>query len=683
MIRKSTSLLLAGVAVLAPAIALLTAETRVGRTLERRVYDGWFTLRGESTPPPEVAVVAIDVESEKSLGRYPWGREWHAKLLRNLKLAGARVVAFDATFADALPNDSVFRAAIEETGIAVLGAKTNVVYQRGATGYSLERPVAALTNAPIGIVDINPDPLDAVIREYPIIHEYPQDTIPQLGIQALLQYRTLSLDSLRRAIPRGPGGGMLIAYIGRPGTVATYSYATVVDDAVTDIGEWDLDSFEDLLKEGRFRDRIVFVGSTVPEHHDLFPTPFRDADASAGTLLTPGVEIHAQAVAAILRGEFVHVLPRWLHYLWTMLLAALIVAAPRWLRGLRGGLYALTLATVAGGLAWWLFQSRSTWLWTVAPLLSIVLAYAGSSAVLFIAEQKEKARIRGMFQQYVAPSVVEQLIQHPDMLALGGEERAATMLFSDIVHFSAMAERLNPAQLVALLNEYFSAMSDIVVAHGGIIDKYLGDGVMAEFGVPVPLEDHALRACRAALRMQSELVKLREGWARNGRPPLHARIGINTGRVLVGNLGSARVMDYTVMGDHVNLASRLEGSNKAYGTSILVSEFTWQEAGTALHGREIDRIRVVGRSQPVAVYEVLAEKTAGVESDVAPWIDGFERAIRHYRAREFEQALDTFSELALRFPEDGPTAVYVTRCREYMSAPPPVDWDGVYALTSK
>ncbi|MGQ0813658.1 MAG: CHASE2 domain-containing protein [Gemmatimonadota bacterium] len=690
--KSRVRLLLAGVAVLAPAMAIIVAETRGGRSLERRIYDGWFTLRGSLTTPAEVAVVAIDVESENSLGRYPWSREWHAQLLRNLHRAGARVVAFDATFADEFPDDSILRGAIDETGIAILGAKTSVLYQRGARGFSLELPAPALRGAPIGIVDINPDPLDAVIRTYPVLHHYPDgSTVPQLGVQALLNYLKLPADSLRsvkdgwqlgsRFIPRGPSGEMLIAYLGMPGTVATYSYASVIDDAETDIGEWDMDAFEDLLAEERFKDRIVFIGSTVPEHHDLLATPYRDSDAGAGTLLMSGVEIHAQAVSAILDNQFINALPRSINYIWTVLLAILIVTLPAKMRGLRSGA-AMLFGILAAGAAWWLFTSRGVWLWTVAPVMSIGLSYAGTTAVLFIAEAKDKARIRGMFSQYLAPSVVNELIKRPELMALGGEERIASMLFSDIVSFSTFSEKLRPTELVALLNEYLTVMSDIVMQNGGIIDKFLGDGVMAEFGVPIPTDDHAYRACRTGLMMQKELVRLRAGWAQRGMPQLHIRIGVNTGPVLVGNLGSAQKTDYTVMGDHVNLASRLEGSNKAYGTSILVSEFTWSAAREQLIGRVIDRIRVVGRSEPVAVFEVLAERAAG-GPELRDLVTRFELALLLYRQKKFDDALEAFVNLAERFPLDKPTAVYVDRCRSYVEQPPSVEWDGVYALSSK
>lgn len=689
--RRAT--LLAIVAVLAPLAALFLAETRVGRQLERRVYDGWFTLRGPLPRPPEVVVVAIDLDSETSLGRYPWGREWHARLLRNLKAAGARVVAFDLTFADPSPADTALRAAVEQTGIAVLGAKTDVVFRRGARGYRLEEPTLALRGAPVGIVDERPDAVDGVIREYPVLHAYPQGARAQLGVAAVMRYLGLPASALReeadgwrlgdRFIPRGPSGGMLVDYAGPTGSVSTHSYVTVVDDASTDLGDWDLDSFGDLVTSGAFRGKIVFVGTTVPEHQDLHPTPFRDTGETEGAVLVPGVEIHAQAAAALLAGRLLRPVPRTAQYLWVALLAVCTVAALARLRALKGTLVAAVLAALAVGAAWLLFMQAGVWLWAAAPVLSVGLAWGGATAVLVTDEALEKTRIRQMFQQYLPPAVVKELIRNPELLSLGGEERVATMLFSDVEGFSRVAEGLAPTRLVALLNEYLTAMTDVVVEHGGIIDKYLGDALMAEFGVPVPLDDHAVRACRAALRMRDELARLREGWKRRGMPQLHARIGVNTGRVLVGNLGSFRMMDYTCMGDHVNLASRLEGVNKEYGTQILVSEFTWKLVEPHFVGREVDRVRVVGRDEPVAVHELVATREAGVDEQKAALLSGFADALALCRDRQFGAALAAFEALHARFPDDGPTAVYLERSRRNAILPPPLDWDGVYQLATK
>jgi len=682
------------VAVLAPLLALAFAEARVGRALERRVYDGWFTLRGPLARPPGVAVVAIDLDSEASLGRYPWGRDWHARLLRNLKRAGARVVAFDLTFADPTPNDSAFRAAIDETGIAVLGAKTDVVFRRDARGFRLEEPTPPLRGAPIGIVDVRPDAVDGVVREYPVLHTYPQGTQAQLGVAAVMRAQGLPASALRevdggwrlggRFIPRGPGGGMLVDYAGPAGSIATHSYVTVVDDAATNVGEWDLDSFDDLARSGAFRGKIVFVGTTIPEHQDLHPTPFRDAGGEDGeAVLLSGVEIHAQAAAALLAGRMITPVRPALQYAWVALLAVIVVVALARFRALRGTLVAAVLAGAAVVAAWLLFTRGDTWLWSVAPVLSVALAWAGSTAVLETDEAREKARIRRMFQQYVPPAVVRELIHRPELLALGGEERVATVLFSDVQGFSRVAEGLEPTALVALLNEYLTVMTDVVVEHGGVIDKYLGDAMMAEFGVPVPLADHEIAACRAALRMRDELRRLREEWINRGLPALHARTGINTGRVLVGNLGSFRMMDYTCMGDHVNLASRLEGVNKEYHTEILVSEYTWRAVEQHFIGREIDRVRVVGRGAPAAVYELIATKEQGVDEHTAALLSRFAEALALCRAREFGAAHDAFESLAADYPDDGPTAVYLDRCRKNAVLPPPLDWDGVFQLASK
>ena len=662
--RRRVVLLLTAVALLAPALAIAIGEARGGRALERRLYDSWFTIRGTLPRPQDVVVVAIDLDSEESLGRYPWSRDWHVRLIRNLHRAGARVVAFDATFADPFPvQDTLLRQVIDSTGIVVLGAKTEVIFVRNARGSSLEEPAGVLRGVPIGIVDIQGDPTDGVIREYPILHRYAQAVVPQLGIQALLHYLDIAPEALQEAergwrlgerwIPRGAGTGMLVNFLGTPGFVSTYSYAGVVDDAETDLGEWDMDFFEVLEQEDRFRHKIVLVGTTIPEHQDVHATPFRDAEGD-GAIPTPGVEIHAHAVATVLAGNHIRPLSRPLQYLWIFSLGVLTVAlAPR-VRGAWGAVLTVVLAGVALATAWYLFSRHGIWPWSATPVLSLGLSYAGSTATLYVAEEQEKASIQRMFQQYVAASLVDELIKHPELLSLGGEERVISVLFSDVQDFSTISERLTPTQLVELLNEYLTAMTDIVLAHGGIIDKYQGDAIMAEFGVPVPLPDHALRACRAGLEMTQELARLRERWAREGKPLLHARVGINTGQVLVGNLGSRRIMDYTVMGDHVNLASRLEGANKLYGTRIMVSEFTWDEVGSGLVGRELDRIRVKGKEHPVRIYEVLATREQVVSPATEQLLEDFASALELYKAASFAEALESFRGLAERHPEDGP-----------------------------
>jgi adenylate cyclase len=694
---KKVVLLLALVALLAPVLAIVIGETRAGRTVERRFYDNWFGIRGRLETPDSVVLVAIDVPSEESLGRYPWSRDWHSRLIRNLARAGARVVAFDATFADVAiedpAQDTTLRRVVDSTGIVVLGAKTLVTRVGESFSMGLEEPDGVLNGAPIGIVDIVQDPMDGVIREYPILHEYPQGSVPQLGIQALMRFWNLPADALRQAeggwllgdrfIPRGAGNGMLINFVGPAGSVSTYSYSSVVDDAGTDLGEWDMDEFDLLRDEGRFQDRIVLVGTTIPEDQDEHPTSFREDPGTGGAILTPGVEIHAQAVATVLTGAHVFVLPRTLQYLWTFLTALMAVTVALRIRGVLGGILTVVLAAGVLYASWWFFSERSTWLWAFAPVLSLALAYTGSSATLYVTEQQKAKQIQGMFSHYLAASVVDQLIENPELLALGGEERVVSVLFSDVADFSTISEKLTPTQLVELLNEYLTAMVDIITRHGGIVDKFVGDAIMAEFGVPLPLADHALRACNAALAMNAELGRLRGKWAAEGRPELFARVGINTGLMLVGNMGSSQISNYTVMGDAVNLASRLEGANKPYGTCLMVSEFTWEAAQSGLIGRELDRIAVKGKQQPVCVYEVIARRSDGVSPETTALIEEFARALALYQAARFQDALAAFQAIAARHPDDGPTALYVERCQEFLADPPPAGWDGVYRMKTK
>jgi adenylate cyclase len=697
-------LLLGIVAVVAPTVAVVVGEgTRAGRNLERRVYDGWFSIRGPLPRPDDVVVVAIDETSEEDLGGWPWSREWHAHLLRNLHRAGARVVAFDVTMPTPRPGeDEALRAALDETGIGILAARDDLIVRRGAGAGSggLELPSPSLRDAaPLGIVSMFTDPVDEIIREYPLLRRYGVDagtvrTVPQLGVAALLLYLGISMDDVETTpggwrigefeLPRGPSGvGVLINFRGSRGSISSYSYVDVLDDADTAVG-WDLDEFEVLLEREVFRDKIVLVGSTIVEHQDFHPTPFREGvgpDEFEGQ--TPGVEIHAQAIATILEGTAIRRAPFGWEAAWTLLLALLVVGmAPR-VRGLWGAAVAAPLAGAAVYLSWHLFAHQGVWFWAIPPLLTVGLSYTGSTVTLYLLEEREKARIRRMFQQYVAASVVDELLRKPELLALGGEERVLSVLFSDVVGFSTVSEKLTPTQLVELLNEYLTAMTEIVLEHGGIIDKYQGDALMAEFGAPVPMDDHALRACLAALDMKDELVRLREKWAEEGRPLLEARSGINTGEMLVGNLGSRRIMDYTVMGDHVNLASRLEGTNKLYGTDIMISEFTWNEVTHRLLCRELDRIRVKGKEEPVKIFEVVADREKGVRPELGALFDAFAAALGLYKEGRFAEALEAFEALAREYPEDGPTTLYVDRCREYLANPPPPEWDGVYTMTTK
>jgi adenylate cyclase len=272
------------------------------------------------------------------------------------------------------------------------------------------------------------------------------------------------------------------------------------------------------------------------------------------------------------------------------------------------------------------------------------------------------------------------MAESPHLLRLGGESRELTVLFSDIRGFSAIAECLNPEALVRLLNEYFTGMTRAVLRHNGLLDKYLGDGIMAVYGAPIDDPEHALQACGSALAMLRELEALQAQWVLRGLPALDIGIGIHTDVMVVGNMGSDLRFDYTVMGDGVNLASRLEGANKEYGTRIIISESTWEQVRARLATRELDVIRVQGKTRPTRIFEVLGPAPPAPE--LAAMTEAFEVALRAYRACQWEDAMRGFQRVLASVPDDPPSRLYSQRCRTFMEGLPP-DWDGVYSLRSK
>jgi adenylate cyclase len=289
--------------------------------------------------------------------------------------------------------------------------------------------------------------------------------------------------------------------------------------------------------------------------------------------------------------------------------------------------------------------------------------------------------IRQAFQYYLHPTIVEQIAQNPQLLRLSGESRELTVLFSDIRRFSTIAEALSPEALVSLLNEYFTIMTRVVLHHNGLLDKYLGDGIMAVYGAPLHDPDHAFRACCSALEMMRELDAMRARWASRGLPCLDIGIGINTAIMVVGNMGSELRFDYTVMGDGVNLASHLEGANKEYGTHIIVSESTWEQVRDRIAIRELDIIRVQGKAQPTRIFEVLeGSSPAADRAAIGPT---FEVALRAYRAQQWENAIRAFERVLAAVPGDPPSQLYIQRCKAFMTASPRPDWDGVYVMQGK
>jgi adenylate cyclase len=314
----------------------------------------------------------------------------------------------------------------------------------------------------------------------------------------------------------------------------------------------------------------------------------------------------------------------------------------------------------------------------IASVFSIIVI----NMRFYISEMGQKTMIREMFGQYLSPKVVENLVDDPSKIQLGGEEREMTAFFSDIRGFSSISERLTPSELVQVLNDYLTDMCDIILAAEGTVDKFEGDSIMAFWGAPTRQADHAKRACFAAIEMNDRLIELRARALEQGVTPLVVRMGMNTGTMVVGNMGSKQRMNYTIMGDAVNLASRLEGANKAYGSGMMISESTYRFCEADVDVRELDRITVVGKSEPVTVYQLLNRKnqTSDAEADL---VDQFSKGLELYKAGDFQRAKSEFSACLEIFADDGPAQTYISRCQAFTDNPPGADWDGVYRLTEK
>lgn len=461
-------------------------------------------------------------------------------------------------------------------------------------------------------------------------------------------------------IPTDESGQLLINYLGPPRTFPHYSIADILKGAVP---------------PDTFRDKIVLVGATAVGIYDLRVTPFSST--------YPGVEIHATVVDNILRRNFLaHSATTRFMDICSILIFGLILglAIPR-LRPISGMIAAFAVVVAFVAVNFLVFFRFNLWLNLVYPFVTMALIYLGITIYHYFKEEREKKKIRGAFQYYLNASVINEMLKDPAKLKLGGDKKDLTVLFSDIRGFTTISEKLSPQELVSLLNEYLTAMTNQVFAHDGLLDKYMGDAIMAVFGAPLSQTDHARRACLTALAMMRELRVLQEKWQNEGRPAFDIGIGINSGDMVVGNMGSEMRFDYTVMGDMVNLGSRLEGTNKEYGTNIILSEFTYEKVKDDMCCRELDAVRVKGKVKPVKIYELLGEKKD--EPAGRAWMELFARGLALYREKQWDEAKAAFGAVLNLRPEDTVSIMYIDRCRNLKDQPPSEPWDGVFVMTKK
>lgn len=633
-------------------------------------------------PADQIRFVVQDEAFFEAYGSWPLRRTDLASIAANLSELGARVVALDNLFdfASSYAEDAPAGASLDTAGNVLTVSQGRVADGRMI---GINYPVGPIREAArTGYTNI--ESTSRLVESMSRLRIYPEAIAFEDGwpfaVQAVAMYldaepewhqNTISFgDRLR--VPLPPDGALRIDYPQIP--PGSNGYADAYGLSALEFLDLDgLDAAERRELEHWMSDKIVIFGDTSEVSHDIFNTPL-------GQMY--GIEVIAASVATLLAGG-----PLMPAGPWAELAAAVLVLLGILLVGLLQHpalrfLAAGGILLVWGGLVTWsyvslglIFAMSYVGMALVASLLLINLRY-------YLKERDQRALVHDAFGQYLSPKVVNILVKDPSRLRLGGERREMTAYFSDIAGFSTISEKLSPEELVTLLNEYLTAMCDIIAEYEGTVDKFEGDAIIAFWGAPLGQADHARKACLAAIDMQAYMVDYRQRLEAMGQPGLRVRMGMNTGDMLVGNLGSAQRMDYTMMGDAVNLAARLEGANKFYGTETMISEFTYQHVTDHVEVRELDLVRVVGRSEPVRVYELLGRK-GGLSASQAQLQARHEEALAAYRARDFEAARRSFERILSEWPEDGPAQAYVARCEAFLQQPPPASWDGVFQLESK
>lgn len=682
-------------------LAAALSSLGVSRNFQLRTINTLFSLRGaDASADTSIVIVAIDDESMKSLPtKWPYPRTYFARMIHNLQLAGARLIVFDVEFTEPSrehpQEDDSLAAAVAGAGNVILAGKVVLDQsRRSVNNHFILKPVAPLlaTGADIGLVNVVED-ADGFIRQYLLFQQMPDRPYFPLAVQAFL-----SLHAVRPGLapPRVAGGffqygplqvptvsdnTMYVNFAGPAQTFRTYSLSTLLDDAEFDLAaDEDTDVFEQHLLWNTFRDKIVFVGAAAEELQDNKYTPFFEYGGKRQKL--PGVEMHANALNTLLHHTFLRDAPLWLTGTILILLAGWTSAVTLLLKPFRALFISVGLGLLAVTAGYLLFIHYRTVLNLVMPVLTVLFTYIVGLAFQTVTEQREKARIRKTFQQYVAPSVVEKMLSSGELPSYGGERRELTVLFSDIRRFTSFSETHEPEVVVHRLQEYLSEMVEIIFKYDGTLDKFVGDEIMAVYGAPYFYADHAERACRTALDMVDNLRQIQKRWSIDYKEYFNIGIGINSGKVIVGNLGSRQMFDYTVIGDEVNVGARLEGLNKYYETTIIISEQTYEPVKETACVRELDLVRVMGRSKPLRIYELRGVNALpDIEQEFI--IDIFGQGVRAYRERRWAESLRQFRRVLRYFPSDGPSRLYTARCLNNLENPVPDNWDGVYEMEHK
>ena len=647
-------------------VALYIVYPRFIEELEDRTLDLRFWIRGTKDPGQDTVIVAIDEKSLSEVGRWPWSRLVQARLVERIKEEGARLIGLDLFYSESesAESDARLAQALEKARPLVMGlpllvseeeishsqfeTDTEESEQEGRYPDFLDRsvfmrikqvsvektfgikeaydslpPVEPIGSATefLGHVYSLPEP-DGTLRRDILVLRYQYEYFPSFPLQLARLALGLRLEEMvlrigegvhlgERFIPPDEYGRLLINYYGKEQTFTHYSATDVLSGRIP----------PDAL-----RDKVVLVGTSAIGTYDQKVVPFSNN--------YPGVEKNATVLANILQESYVH--HTWIHKVIDVLTILIIglglgVALTRlkgvWGTALAGGLLVALLLWLQ-----WMFVWQGWWLNAVMPMSTLLFVYTAMTLERYLIEERKAREIRAMFTNYVNPKIVEELVSDPEKARLGGQRKELTILFSDVRGFTTFSEQHQPEQVVESLNEYLKAMTEVVFQWDGTLDKFVGDCIMVFWGAPVDQANHAELGVRCAIQMAAELKRLQERCRAEGKPFLDAGIGINTGEVLVGNMGAeGKKMDYTVIGDSVNLAARVEGLTRKYDARILITEYTYRKIQHLVESREGETsqnrlgqvefqekppVQVKGKAKPVTVYDVV-HLPLGNESSVS------------------------------------------------------------------
>jgi adenylate cyclase len=649
-------------------ISLYYSQNSFLEAFEAKTYDLRFkSLRGVIAPHPDIAIIAIDDKSIAELGRFPWSRQQYVRLLDRLAVAAPKAVLFDAFFPEPESEqvDRAFADAIRRAGNVVLATTFDFDQQSRVTGSTGSLGLLEQAAAGIGHINLIPED-DGVNRRNLLLIEKDGKAIPSLGMMgAMLALGTRDFSSSpfqislgQHPVAVGRDGAMWINYTGPPGSYPRYSFVDVVNGRV---------------EPALLRGKTLFLGATALGVYDMRVTPFHSN--------SPGVEIHATVADDILSGRIIHRtgLESLFDIAMILALGLLTFYLTARMRLHRAIPVSLLFGAAYAGLSYWMFL-QGHWVSMIYPLLSATLALIVSGGFRYLVLERSAREMRAMFSSYLSTKLVDRLERDPSAAKIGGDNREVTVMFTDIKGFTAFSERHKPQVVVSRLNEYFAAMVQLIHQYDGTVDKFIGDGIMAYWGAPLPQSDHAKRAIACAVAMKDVMAQLAVKWAKEGVEPFIIRAGIQSGDVVAGNIGShGQKMEYTVIGDTVNQASRLEGTAKYYGVDLVVGDNTYLKTCDSFRFRRLDRIRMVGKDIPVAIHELRGPLQAGEDR-----LDSlFAAALALYLQQRWDDAEKAFAAILLEFPQDRPSRLYLDRCIHFKTTPVGADWDGVYNRREK